>query len=334
MSNGYAFIRLPDGSFRVGVGPFEESASPVDEPCFYANNWRLTDPAPWKVPARIEKTADLTEILEGAVGSMTAQWQAPSFDEFRPAFQQVASLIGDEGVRKMVPVVTECGEFDQQQAGRRLAARIAGAKAPLVPYGYSTGERGFVGATPEFLFSRSGSELTTMALAGTAPTAKRAAFEQDPKEIREHEMVVEHIVARLAEFGAVERLPREIFDLEGLCHFCSKIRARIPMDLALKELIVSLHPTPAVGTLPATSELWQVLHDMREKLGAPDWFGAPFGYAEGEEFHCVVAIRGIGWDGCQAGIPSGCGIVGGSDLTREWDELALKRESVKKLFSL
>ena len=334
MGNGYAFIRLPDGSLRVGLGPFEESASPVDGPCFYVNNWRLTDPAPWKVPASIEKTTDLTEILEGSEGSLNAEWRPPNLDEFSPAFQQVASLIGQEGVRKMVPVVTERGEFDQQQAGRRLAARIAGAKEPLVPYGYSAGASGFVGATPEFLFSRSGSELTTMALAGTAPTAKRAAFEKDPKEIREHEMVVEHIVARLTDFGAVERLPREIFDLEGLCHFCSKIRAKIPMDLPLKDLIVSLHPTPAVGTLPATAELRQVLLNIRNVLGAPDWFGAPFGYAERDTFHCVVAIRGIGWDGCQAGIPSGCGIVGGSDLTREWDELALKRESVKKLFSL
>ncbi len=334
MGDGFAFIRLTDGSWRIGWGPFEAFADPVEEPCFYVNDWLLGDREPWKVAARTEEVGGLEEVFPDVGAGLEVRWGALPTEKFEAAFEAVSRWIRCGEARKMVPVVSEWGEISDHEAGLRLVARIGKAGAPLCPYGYVRAEGGFVGATPEVLFTRRGSELETMALAGTASTAGRAAFLEDAKEIGEHEMVVEHIVARLAEFGPVERSPRTRLDLEGLCHFHSRIRARISGDPPLRELIDHLHPTPAVGTLPATEELLGRLLEIRKELETPPWFGAPFGYAERDHFHCVVAIRGVGWEGRRAVVPSGCGIVSGSLADREWEELALKRNSVKKLFGL
>jgi menaquinone-specific isochorismate synthase len=48
----------------------------------------------------------------------------------------------------------------------------------------------------------------------------------------------------------------------------------------------------------------------------------------------VVAIRGLGWTGNEALLPSGCGIVGGSAFDHEWRELRLKREAVITMLGL
>jgi menaquinone-specific isochorismate synthase len=47
-----------------------------------------------------------------------------------------------------------------------------------------------------------------------------------------------------------------------------------------------------------------------------------------------VGIRHICWRGDEVLLPSGCGFIAESDPAREWRELALKRESVKRMFGV
>jgi menaquinone-specific isochorismate synthase len=69
-------------------------------------------------------------------------------------------------------------------------------------------------------------------------------------------------------------------------------------------------------------------------------FGAPFGgfYRETASAelsqHCLVAIRNIQWQKTDVQLGSGCGIVPDSRLENEWDELKLKRESVKRMLGI
>ena len=50
--------------------------------------------------------------------------------------------------------------------------------------------------------------------------------------------------------------------------------------------------------------------------------------------HAVVAIRGVSWSGNEVSLATGCGIVAGSELEREWRELALKRHWVRQSLGL
>ena len=98
-------------------------------------------------------------------------------------------------------------------------------------------------------------------------------------------------------------------------------------------LIRKLHPTPALGPLPRTTETMNQLIGWRERLDCPAQFGAPFGVMHDGRFEAVVAIRGIWCDGTRIRIPAGCGIIEASRLVNEWRELRLKRESVKNFRS-
>jgi menaquinone-specific isochorismate synthase len=89
-----------------------------------------------------------------------------------------------------------------------------------------------------------------------------------------------------------------------------------------------------VGVLPRDEASLARLMEYRRQLGAPAFYGAPFGLKMGDAFHCVVAIRGLCWSGSDVLLPSGCGIVGGSAFDHEWRELRLKREAVAALLGV
>ena len=76
------------------------------------------------------------------------------------------------------------------------------------------------------------------------------------------------------------------------------------------------------------------LYEYRSLLAAPSRFGAPFGVVVDGEFSSVVAIRNISWSGNDVFLPSGCGVIEESTLANEWEELALKRNSVKDILGI
>ena len=49
---------------------------------------------------------------------------------------------------------------------------------------------------------------------------------------------------------------------------------------------------------------------------------------------CLLALRGVEWDSKGFQLGSGCGLVESSILQREWKELSLKRDQIKKFFGL
>ncbi|MCM2323032.1 MAG: chorismate-binding protein, partial [Oligoflexia bacterium] len=110
-----------------------------------------------------------------------------------------------------------------------------------------------------------------------------------------------------------------------------------------ERLARALHPTAALGAFPRPAG-WEWL---QSRPGARNRkrFGAPFGllWSPGTpgtagqcelEATCVVAIRNIQWEGERVVLGSGCGLIAESVLEREWDELSLKRESVKRMMGL
>jgi menaquinone-specific isochorismate synthase len=83
-----------------------------------------------------------------------------------------------------------------------------------------------------------------------------------------------------------------------------------------------LHPTPAVGVAPRAAWREWVPRLDHEDRGT---FAAPFGLLlpDGTS-RCLVAIRGVQWNRHATRCGAGCGLVAGSDLSRETAELRLK----------
>lgn len=329
--SSFAWLARSDGSVVIGHGPFEASASCEGVgTAFYVQDFAWGDPQPWKIPARTQRydMAEWRRTLPPAE-PFDCTWQAPDAAPFSEVFQEAMAAIRDGDFEKSVPVVTECGHADSDP-GPAVVAAAARQEPPLRSYGWVDGQSGFAGATPESLISLSQGHLETMALAGTARSEDRDVFAVDEKEIREHEFVAQTIVSNLDSIGRLTRHDREILDLGPIVHFLSRIEVEISGDLTPETLLRQLHPTPALGPLPRTTETLARLVEWRRRLGCPERFGAPFGLRDGERFDAVVAIRGVWWSGRAIQIPAGCGIIEASRLVNEWRELRLKRESVKR----
>jgi menaquinone-specific isochorismate synthase len=334
-SKGFGFLEISPGRFAWGSGGFESVVEPPpDSVAFYVNDFELSDPEPWKIPGRFE-VVDAKEAFGGGgvEDGPVVRWEDLSAESFREVFLEIKADIADGGIRKSVPVITERGRIDEGSP-RAWADRLASMKGPLIRYGYVEGDAGTMGATPEELFALSGDRLRTMALAGTAATGEREAFETDAKEIEEHELVAQHIIHHLADLGVVTREEREAMDLESMVHFLTRIEVRLARPRKIEALIQRLHPTPALGAFPRTLESLRKLQHYRERLATPARFGAPFGVYHEGQFRAVVAIRNVSWRGNEIFLPSGCGVIEESTFEREWRELELKRQSVKELLSI
>jgi menaquinone-specific isochorismate synthase len=332
----FAFFRLPDGRAWIGEGPFESLAQPdARAACFYINDFDLSDALPWKKPERLHEVnaEKIKTWARDEAGAMRVQWDKPATEWFKMAFRRIRREVLAGRLEKMVPVLAEHGT---RLSGRpeNLLHHVIAAPSNMWGYAHVSGDRGFLGATPELLFRLADSQIETMALAGTAKPGDQKDFLSDVKEIQEHELVASFLEEQLCSVGKVTRDPREVLETSGLVHFKTRLRASLKNPVSVGDLVSLLHPTPAVGCLPRQDEWLTKLREYRALLKAPGFFGAPFGFSINGEHHLVVAIRGIGWEGDKIVLPSGCGIVGGSAFDHEWRELRLKREAVLKLFGL
>lgn len=334
----FALFRLPDGRAWLGEGPFTAlAAAPTSGGAFYVNDFDLSDPKPWKVPAKLHAVSagSLAETIH-LNGSTTPliTWAKPATEWFKMAFRRIRREVLAKKIEKMVPVLTETGTLVSGDP-KRLLESIMNAPGNMWAYAHVTPEGGFLGATPELLFKSHDKKLETMALAGTAKPGQQDAFLTDVKEIEEHEIVVRFLTERLQTLGTVVRQPRSLCQTSGLVHFQSLLSVELGEQTDPAQLVPLLHPTPAVGCLPRDDASIAKLREYRQQLKVPGFFGAPFGFIENDgTAHVVVAIRGIGWQGDTISLPSGCGIVGGSAFDHEWRELRLKREAVLRLLAL
>jgi menaquinone-specific isochorismate synthase len=330
MSDSIAFIGWSGGRVLVGRGPFTAVAeAPSSGVAFYRNDFNLSHPKPWLVPAEWS----LEEPPAASDDPLSVSWRELDASPFAEVFQEITTSIRWGTFEKTVPVVVERGQIDAGDVAT-LLDRALGAAKPLVPYGFTDGKSGFTGMSPEKLLTLEGRTLRTMALAGTARAAEREVLAVDEKEIREHEFVAQALVSKLGDLGKLERGAREVLDLGPIVHFHTPIEVEMDRDEPVDALIRRLHPTPALGPLPRTSETMSRLQTWRERLGTPPEFGAPFGAVVDGTVRMLVLIRGIWWRGDEVKLPAGCGVIEASRLVNEWRELRLKREAVKARFGL
>jgi len=205
-------------------------------------------------------------------------------------------------------------------------------------YVFSVGNgrsQAFLGASPERLVTVHNRELTTDALAGSAPRGKTrqedAQFASrllnSPKDNHEHQVVVDFISRQLSTLGlAPETAPLRLLQLSNIQHLHTPIRSTVPGDVHVLDVVAALHPTPAVAGLPrdlACTEIRRYEPFERSRYAAP--IGWVNHRGDGE---FAVGIRSALIDGCQARLFAGAGIVAGSNPDRELAEVQLKLQAI------
>ncbi len=332
------FLEIEPGKVLLGRGPFRRFASLPEGAgvsAFYVDDFSLEASEPWLVPAEVEELTPDTPWPFPS-GGVEVAWSKADEAGFRRVFGEVSRTLGSGacgGALKMVPVLPQKGVVLTGEPTAFLGELEIGRESQW-RYGFVEGSKGFCGVTPELLLRVEGCRLETMAVAGTAASGEETYFSFDQKEIREHEMVVSFLTHELEQLGNVERGPRELVCAGGVTHFRSRVGVDLDHAIGMRRLVRLLHPTPAVGCFPRRSQLVAVLAAMRAEVGCPVAFGAPFGVMHEGVFHCVIAIRGLFWKDDEINLPSGCGLIAESKLEREWAEMTLKRDAVRKIFGL
>lgn len=301
---------------------------------------------------------DFEKLLAGEQTVARVDWKTPPD---RAAFADGMKWAGEQfrsgELEKLVPVVFAhgvCATADREAwlAERlRFAVRATRGTA-LRLYGMwshnEAGFEGFLGATPEDLFrvdQRRTTKLATMAVAGTRPIERAAELLTADKDLREHELVVDYLRETLTPLSsapvAIGRTEVEPFGT--LAHLVTEVRADLKPGLSVQEIVRQMHPTPALGFSPRLSGADLSPLRALDALTCPGedrrGFGAPFVVSHDGRTEAVVAIRQVsfrsrGGEQLELRVGSGCGVVRGSELEQEWQELLLKRRAVTELLGL
>lgn len=110
----------------------------------------------------------------------------------------------------------------------------------------------WLGATPETLLKIDGHRFFTTALAGTQQYKGMLDVQWNRKEQEEHQMVTNFIVDNLQPLASNLKVePVETIKAGSLLHLKTNISGALDLNrISLKQILHSLHPTPAVCGLP------------------------------------------------------------------------------------
>lgn len=253
----------------------------------------------------------------------------------------VAALerIGDGTLSKVVPARQVTARFTGspgEGAVGALLGRLAARYPTATTFGVGHGSLTLLGATPELLIRTRGGHAETDALAGSCgrgetpaeDAALARAMLESTKERREHDAVVEHLQSRLTSAGvALEPVPAnpEVRTLPGIQHLRTPLRGRVgTAPGTVLDLVGALHPTPAVGGLPAGTAIEFLRH--HESIGR-GWFAGPVGWTDlagNGEFFLALRSGLVDSSNDEVSLFAGSGVVAGSDPSAELAETETK----------
>ena len=200
---------------------------------------------------------------------------------------------------------------------------------------------GFIGASPELLVSRFGNSVRANPLAGTATRRKeenadkqsRQELLDSTKDAYEHKVTIEWLLKELLPFCSfidADPEPR-IMSLPHVHHLGTEVTGQLSQPAAsILELVMALHPTPAVAGDPQTDAL-KIIKDL-EGIDRRRYAG-PVGWVDSSgngEF--AVGIRSAEIHGKEARLYAGVGLVADSEPQSELNETRSKFQTMLSTF--
>ncbi len=190
----------------------------------------------------------------------------------------------------------------------------------------------FIGASPERLVKKKGSEVYSTCLAGSISRGRTEEEDQilgqallnDQKNLIEHGFVVEMIKQALEESCEEIILPDkpQLMKMSDIQHLYTPVIGKCEEKSSLLLLVEKLHPTPALGGLPKQEAVEKIRQVEELDRG---FYAAPLGwvdYKQNGEF--AVSIRSGLIQGTEVSLFAGCGVVADSNSESEYQETSLK----------
>lgn len=263
----------------------------------------------------------------------------PHPDRARYAGSSVPDVLWLEAVSRAIDEI-ESGELEKVVLARDYAvwsrhpfspAAVLTALAERFPSCQIFRVADLVGASPEILVRRGGDTMSSLILAGSAPShtdperdrAAAQALAGSPKDRWEHELAVRSVLDSLDALGVTHTAPAEpgLLRLDNVQHLATPVTAKSGR-LHVLELVHALHPTAAVGGTPTDRAV-----DAIARLEGMDRgrYAGPIGWVDASgDGDFAIALRCAELSGARARLFAGAGIVEGSLPEAELEETRLK----------
>ena len=275
--------------------------------------------------------------------NITARREIPQQDEFMAMVARAAALTATPEVAKVVlSRLIEIATDAPVNSGELLERLIAQNPAsynfhlPLSDGGV------LLGASPELLLRKEGTQFNSLPLAGSARRQPDDVLDREAgnkllaseKDRHEHDLVTQAMKAVLAPRSRHLTLPEspQLITTPTLWHLGTPITGECDAQENALSLACLLHPTPALSGFP---------HQVAKKLIAElepfnrELFGGIVGWCDDEgNGEWVVTIRCARLYQNQIRLFAGAGIVPASSPVAEWRETGTKLSTMLNVFGL
>lgn len=202
------------------------------------------------------------------------------------------------------------------------------------------GEQKLIGASPELLFRLRQGEMETFPLAGTTTrgqtpqedTQLARALLNDPKEIAEHNMIVDlhrNDIGRVAQFGTVK--VRSLMDIKRFSHVQHISSEIVGIIAEGDDMFTALASNFPAGTLTGAPkiEAMKIIDDL-ETDGRGPYGGAVGQFSFNGDCTFAIPIRTVFVNGERAYVQTCGGNVFDSNAADEYEEIRRKFAGTRK----
>ena len=304
-----------------------------NEFAFYKNNFFLTEKYPW-LRAENHYEMDLGEF-KNFINKFNAIkpniiWNSLNQENYKQQFDSLKNEIQNGNLIKGVPFTHQISHVE---LNKENLVYLPNALFNYENRANLNQKQGFIGASPELLFTQNEKLIETYALAGTINN-KKISDGIDNKIIREHNLVIDGIKKDLANFGEISTEKTVLLKLEKFSHLKSVLQLQLKDNFNYKHILAAIQPTPALGAFPK-KEGFNWLYEIEEKIEKRFDYCSTFGICIDKNFSlCVGVIRCLQWQNNSLKITAGGGVIEESIFEDEWEEICMKIDSVKNYFKL
>ncbi|MNQ77048.1 Isochorismate synthase EntC [compost metagenome] len=196
----------------------------------------------------------------------------------------------------------------------------------------------WMGATPEQLLKANGNIFETTALAGTQKATLETEISWQQKEKDEQQYVTDFIVKRLREVAS-SVVVTEPYSIKAgsIWHIKTDISGILNDNSTLKEVIDTLHPTPAVCGLPKKKAKAFIIENENYDRDFYTGFLGELNSSFARNAHSsdlFVNLRSMQIKDNKAILYMGCGITKESIPEKEWEESVNKSMTMKRVLNI
>lgn len=244
-----------------------------------------------------------------------------------------------QNIEKVVLARCQVLELEEAPDPFAIAAALKRKAQGAFVFCIKKGNKAFLGASPEKLFSRRNNNLQVEAMAGTRPRGKTKEEDErlqnelllSNKDLREISPVQTFLKNQLQSLCSTDVLfsPLAIHKTHNVQHLYSQGKALIKTSVSDLKLLKAIHPTPALCGSPQNNafDLISKLEPFERGL-----YGGVIGWSDNNTSEWIVGIRSCFIEGKTVRLFSGAGIVKGSTGADEWSELDHKLKLFNKIF--